>query len=328
MTPLLIRGIRLALTDALLLACTLFLTRSPQPAASNRLPPTLPYAARIQETAVRHHIDPALLAAVVQVESAFNPTAVSPAGAIGLAQLMPATAAACQLTDPFDPAQNLACAAWLLADLRGKYDLPLALAAYNAGETAVLACGCIPANGETELYVPRVLAAYEGTLTRLMARNPLPGEDILSLFPVLYGHQTYVLTNPAPHGLPGWEGYDGSAGCGAPLYAPVSGIVTYNGPDGYVGLHGGPSSLLVIQPDGGETAVSAGAGLSTAANAVQALLPGSGPAVLLLHGSYLPAVGSRVVAGQTLIGVEAAVGNATGCHTHLGVTQWRGERRE
>jgi murein DD-endopeptidase MepM/ murein hydrolase activator NlpD len=92
--------------------------------------------------------------------------------------------------------------------------------------------------------------------------------------------------------LPGWEGLDASAGCGAPLYAPLSGIVTYNGADGYVGPYGGPSSLLTIMSDGG-TAVS------------------------LLHGRYVTAVGQRVQAGETLIGFEAAVGNATGCHTHL-----------
>lgn len=284
-----LHGIRLALSDIILtLLCLLFLS-SRQPVAPPALPATLPYATLITTTAARHQLDPALLAAVVQTESAFNPRALSAAGAMGLGQLMPATARACGLADPFDPAQNLDCAAWLLADLLTKYDLPLALAAYNAGEPAVLACHCIPHNGETNLYVPRVLAAYQA----LTAGEDLPrAASHAQLFALLYGGQPYYLTNPTLHGLAGWEGIDASAGCGATLYAPISGVVTFNGPDGYIGLYGGPSSMLTI------TAVD-------------------GTAISLLHGHYLPPIGDSVMAGESVIGVEGAVGNATGCHTHL-----------
>lgn len=244
------------------------------------------YQVEITAAANRHGIDAALLAAVVQAESNYSATAVSSAGAMGLAQLMPATAAACQLTDPFDPAQNLDCAARTLADLLRRYDLHMALAAYNAGEGAVTACDCIPANGETEVYVPRVLAAYDA-----IAAGGAAAVDHQALFARLYGRQPWRITQSELHGLAGWRGVDASAGCGALLYAPVGGIVTYNGLDGYDSAAGGESSMMSIDD-------------------------GRAGTVHLLHGVYLARAGTAVNEGD-LIGYEAAVGNATGCHTHL-----------
>jgi hypothetical protein len=118
------------------------------------------WADAIAATADRHGLDRALLAAMVQVESRFQPRAVSPKGARGLLQLMPATAARFGVRDSFDPLQNLDGGAqylrWLLARFDGRTDL--ALAAYNAGEGAVDRHGRqIPPYGETLRYVNRVL---------------------------------------------------------------------------------------------------------------------------------------------------------------------------
>src|SRR5215218_433498 len=92
-----------------------------------------------------------------------NPFAVSPAGAQGIAQFMPGTAAAIGLHDPFDAEQAIDAQAHLMRDLLRRFPaVPLALAAYNAGAGAVAACGCVPANGETPGYVARILGLMAG----------------------------------------------------------------------------------------------------------------------------------------------------------------------
>jgi hypothetical protein len=122
----------------------------------------VPYSNEIQAAAARHGLDPLLLAAIVKSESNFDPNAVSRSGAQGLGQLMPPTAAWCGVTDSFNVEQNLDCAAWLMARLITLFPtLDLAIAAYNAGEGTVGNCGCVPQNGETNIYVPRVLGAYQ-----------------------------------------------------------------------------------------------------------------------------------------------------------------------
>jgi len=110
----------------------------------------------------RHGLDPALVVAVVQVESGFQPAAVSPKGARGLMQLMPATAAELGVKDAFDPGENLDGGARHLADLVRRYrgDLKKALAAYNAGAGAVARHGGVPPYGETRAYVASVLRRY------------------------------------------------------------------------------------------------------------------------------------------------------------------------
>ncbi|GAB4374658.1 MAG: hypothetical protein Kow0062_12890 [Acidobacteriota bacterium] len=119
-----------------------------------------PYQRLIERVAARHRIDPKLFAALVEVESGRRADAVSHAGARGLAQLMPATAARFRVSDPHDPEENLEGAArylrWLLSRYRG--DLRLALAAYNAGEGAVDRAGGVPRFRETRAFVRRVLA--------------------------------------------------------------------------------------------------------------------------------------------------------------------------
>lgn len=119
---------------------------------------------RIVEAVSRAHgIESALLHAVVSVESSYNPKAVSKKGAAGLMQLMPGTAKRYGVADAFDPVQNLGGGAKYLRDLLKLFnsDVSLALAAFNAGEHAVMKYGNrIPPYRETVRYVPRVLDYY------------------------------------------------------------------------------------------------------------------------------------------------------------------------
>ncbi|MDO9165416.1 MAG: transglycosylase SLT domain-containing protein [Rhodoferax sp.] len=122
------------------------------------------FALEISAAAQASGIDADLLHAVVKIESGFNPNAVSPKGAQGLMQLMPATARRYGVADPFDAAQNLRGGAHHLRDLLNQFsnNKELALAAYNAGAGAVLAHGRrIPPYAETARYVPAVLQTYE-----------------------------------------------------------------------------------------------------------------------------------------------------------------------
>jgi hypothetical protein len=117
----------------------------------------------IAAAAHQEGVSPALLTAVAAVESGFQPRAVSRAGATGLTQLMDGTARALGVTNRFDPWQNLVGGARYLRGLINRFpgNLPLALAAYNAGPGAVdSAGGRIPPYAETEAYVQWVLAAY------------------------------------------------------------------------------------------------------------------------------------------------------------------------
>ena len=137
----------------------------------------------VDQAAKKYGVDPALIAAVMETESKFNPDAVSRAGARGLMQLMPATARGLGVTDASDPLQNVLGGAKLLGQLSEKYkgNLELTLAAYNAGSGAVDKHGGIPPYGETRKYVPLVLAAYErfkaqtGTAAPTTPATPAPG---------------------------------------------------------------------------------------------------------------------------------------------------------
>ena len=109
-------------------------------------------------------VDPKLVKSVMLIESAFNPAAVSRKGAQGLMQLMPATAARYGVRNILDPAENISGGARHLAMLLGLFggDLVKSLAAYNAGEAAVLRYGGVPPYNETRLYVHKGLTAYYG----------------------------------------------------------------------------------------------------------------------------------------------------------------------
>jgi len=106
-------------------------------------------------------VDPDLVEAIIAVESAFNPLAISAKGAMGLMQLMPKTASLYGVTDPFDPRDNITGGVRYLRDLLHRFDdLIHALAAYNAGETAVVTYQGIPPYRETQQYVKKVLSRY------------------------------------------------------------------------------------------------------------------------------------------------------------------------
>jgi Transglycosylase SLT domain/D-alanyl-D-alanine carboxypeptidase/Putative Flp pilus-assembly TadE/G-like len=121
------------------------------------------YAPLIVGAAQRWSVSAQLLAAQLYAESGFNPFARSPAGAEGIAQFMPGTAAAIGLVDPFDPDAAINAQAHLMRDLLGRFgSVPLALAAYNAGPGAVSACGCVPPIPETTAYVARILGLLGG----------------------------------------------------------------------------------------------------------------------------------------------------------------------
>ncbi len=122
-----------------------------------------PIASLIAIHAKQYALDPALLHAVIKVESNFNPQAVSSKGALGLMQLMPLTAAAFHVLDPFDPNDNIRAGAALLRRLLDRFegDLSLALGAYHAGEQRVsqgVGTSSLPG---TQLYVERVLRHYD-----------------------------------------------------------------------------------------------------------------------------------------------------------------------
>src|SRR5215211_6494144 len=129
------------------------------------LPSFVPPAYReaLLRSASRWNVSAGLLAAQLMAESGFNPRAASPAGALGIAQFMPATARSYGLRDPFDPIAAIDAQAHLMSDLlRRFHSVPLALAAYNAGSGAVGACNCVPPYPETRAYVARILALADG----------------------------------------------------------------------------------------------------------------------------------------------------------------------
>jgi soluble lytic murein transglycosylase-like protein len=122
------------------------------------LQPERAYDDIIREAAAQYDLDPELIRAVMRAESAFNPMVVSPAGAQGLMQLMPALAAEMGVEDVFDPRDNIMGGArylrWLLDRNRG--NIPLTLAGYNAGPTVVSRYRKVPPFRETQNYVKRI----------------------------------------------------------------------------------------------------------------------------------------------------------------------------
>jgi soluble lytic murein transglycosylase-like protein len=133
--------------------------------------------AEIETVAAKHRVPPRLVAAIVAVESEFNPRAVSRRGAQGLMQLMPATAASVAVQDSFDARENIEGGVRHLRVLMDRYhnDLPVVLAAYNAGDRAVLAHQGVPPYRETRQYVIRVLRRYDREAAQAAARRIYSG---------------------------------------------------------------------------------------------------------------------------------------------------------
>jgi len=133
--------------------------------AGSALPAFVPdrFAPMLARASQRWSISAALLAAQLHQESGFNPAAVSGAGAQGIAQFMPSTAHAYGLRNPFDPGAAIDAQAHMMRDLLRRFgSVPLALAAYNAGEQRVAACMCIPQIPETVAYVAAILGLLHG----------------------------------------------------------------------------------------------------------------------------------------------------------------------
>jgi soluble lytic murein transglycosylase-like protein len=132
---------------------------------SSAMPGFVPaaFAPMISRAAQRWSVSAALLAAQLYAESNFNPFARSGAGALGIAQFMPGTAASLGLADPFDAERAIDAQAHLMRDLLRQFgSVPLALAAYNAGPAPVAGCGCVPPYPETRAYVAKILSLLSG----------------------------------------------------------------------------------------------------------------------------------------------------------------------
>ncbi len=121
------------------------------------------YAEAILSACERFSVDPLLVRAVIKAESNFDPEALSPKGAIGLMQLMPKTAREMGVSDPFNPVENIQGGVGYLSQLLNTLngDVPLALAAYNAGPHRVMSYNGIPPFRETRNYIERVMGYYE-----------------------------------------------------------------------------------------------------------------------------------------------------------------------
>lgn len=151
--------------------------------------------AAIEEAAARHDVDPNLVRAVIKVESNFNAHAVSAKGAMGLMQLMPATARELNVSNPFDPQQNVDAGVRHLKHLLNNYngDVRLTLAAYNAGQGAVERHGGVPRFRETEDYVKRITNLYwHGSSQGLLAG---PRHDPVHMFRDAQGVLTITNTD-------------------------------------------------------------------------------------------------------------------------------------
>lgn len=135
--------------------------RTTRPLVSGR---AAAYESLIEQHANEQGVDANLVRAVIQAESAYNPRAVSGKGAMGLMQLMPATARAYNVFDAFDPAENIRAGVAYLKSLLLKYraNLELALAAYNAGPGAIAKYGEVPPYRETRQYVAKIRKAVDG----------------------------------------------------------------------------------------------------------------------------------------------------------------------
>lgn len=148
---------------------------SEAPAAGSAAPADpAAYRGMIEQAAVRYGIEPAILQGLIQQESGFDPSARSGAGAMGLTQLMPSTAAAMGVSDPLDPQQSIEGGARYLGELLSRFrgNVTDAIAAYNAGPGAVSEYGGVPPYAETQNYVTKVLQNAASYRASQMGVNP------------------------------------------------------------------------------------------------------------------------------------------------------------
>ncbi|MEM9773172.1 MAG: transglycosylase SLT domain-containing protein [Chloroflexota bacterium] len=262
--------------------------------ASSPINLNFPYSHIVHTVANREGMNPLILAAVIDIESGWDPSAVSYAGAQGLTQMMPYMQRAYDCGDVFIPAESISCGGAFLGDLIRKYgtgpgQIELAIAAYHAGEPQVDACQCVPRSIDKE-YVRRWKLAYSKYIeTNWIQSNN--ASRVSSSDVVIPFKTSYAITNDQLH-IGGWgnatHGVDVSTGpeFGHTVYAPISGVVKYLGYDG-VG-----NTVIYIVNDKCEAA--------------------------MLHGNYKFAfVGQQVVAGVTPVGLESSIGNSSGPHTHF-----------
>lgn len=162
------------------------------------------YTAIVKDKANKYSIDPSLVHAVIATESNYNPQAVSRKGAMGLMQLMPATAAEMGVINPYHPEQNIDGGVrylkYLLEKFRG--NLHLALAAYNAGPEYVKKYGSIPPIKETTAYVKKVLSIYSGkTSSGKGLTKQQSGASIMpitTIYKIVLADGTVLFTNSIP----------------------------------------------------------------------------------------------------------------------------------
>jgi soluble lytic murein transglycosylase-like protein len=158
----------------LLLAMPAEKSQAPRASAAGWLSKSAGYDAMIDAAAYANTVQPALIRAMIVVESGFNPRAVSKRGAVGLMQLRPETARRYGVSDLYDPTQNIRAGVRYFGDLMTQFDndTELALAAYNAGEAAVAHYGGhIPPFKETQEYVPSVLKVFRALLAQEMTAS-------------------------------------------------------------------------------------------------------------------------------------------------------------
>jgi soluble lytic murein transglycosylase len=160
-----------------------------------RLPQGGRYAKEIREASLRHGVDTALVEAVIRVESAFDPWAVSRKGAMGLMQLMPTTASILGVRDAFNPRENLEGGVRHLRSLIDRFqgNIQLALAAYNAGEEPVRWYRGIPPYPETRAYVRRILELYG-----MGGASPAPPAQFMYRYEDSRGTVIYTNIPPSP----------------------------------------------------------------------------------------------------------------------------------
>ncbi len=166
---------------------TVYVNASPSPPASDYIQPgqlLLQIDSIINRVSARYQVDPRLIHAMIRVESDYDPTAVSSKGAMGLMQLIPSTAARFGVEDPFNPRQNIQGGVSYLKYLMDLFggNLPLSLAAYNAGEETVIRSGGIPPIPETEHYVRAVTSLYHSNSAN---SGPPAGEQDNRIQPIV-----------------------------------------------------------------------------------------------------------------------------------------------